>query len=83
MHKVTQLQPIKTYSSEEEALENLESGHLNQNTFCPLIKDLCKIECICYEPPIIEMTKNNGVVRYTIENGFCSNAMFVGGPEYD
>lgn len=43
--------------------------------FCPLIHDMCRRDCQCFQLAQVEET-NDGFRVYT---GFCNNAMFSGG----
>lgn len=77
MHnKIVQIPISVTYLTEEEAVEHVENNM--KDVFCPIIKDMCRMDCVCYEKAGVANVKNNGVVRWYVEDGFCSNAMFVG-----
>ncbi len=65
----------------EEAKKTVRE--LNKNTilyleFCPLIKDRCNSECVCFE--ISRFTERRIYEQdneYTITNPHCGNAMFT------
>jgi len=70
----------ETFLSEDEAKSKLSDEHMKK-VFCPLTKDMCRIDCVCYVPSFVYPIKLNNVTKYAIEQGYCSNAMFIGPEE--
>ena len=60
----------------EEALEYFKTHTLQH--FCPLIKDICRVDCICYIEPRMTSQPTGSWVVYP---GACDNAMFFGSGE--
>lgn len=56
--------------------------------FCPLIKEVCRADCVNFIPAFVKSTneESNGMLHDIKDNDFevegyvCSNAMFAGGP---
>ena len=44
-------------------------------TFCPLIKDYCNHQCVCYLHPRLRIIKTD---EYGVYPGRCDNCMFHG-----
>lgn len=77
MHKIIPIHKVQTYLTEEEAEKHLVDFRM-LTIFCPLIKDRCRIDCICYEKSFVYDMKVNGIKRYAVQEGYCSNVMFIG-----
>jgi len=66
---------FETRGEAEKKLENLE--RLNPEWFCPLIKDMCLTDCVCYRKAIPYIYKNECSSKpYRVYGGYCDNAMF-------
>ena len=71
------------YDTKKEAEENKTERVPTE--FCPLIKDTCRIDCVCFVPiSINQISKYNDKSKtyerkYSILNEYCDNRMFSGG----
>ena len=65
------------YYTEKEAEDILFKMDKEPKEFCPLINDICRIDCLCYvEARIMKFARTKGV-KYGVHNGYCSNEMFT------
>lgn len=55
-------------------LQAKRANRLERDVFCPLINDLCRIDCVCFIAPYV-YTDHEQKYYYLCE-GFCDNAMF-------
>lgn len=76
---------IKYYQEEQDAKIALSKLDKTPKEFCPLIKDICRIDCLCYvEAYVAVNVAVNATVsyaeslKYHINRGYCNNEMFTG-----
>jgi len=56
------------YETEEEAVKNLKNLPFG---FCPQIKDICRVNCVCYVKSEIFYSENNK--KYYHTNSWCKH----------
>ena len=62
--------------TEEEAISAIYEKIIKaQNLFCPLIKSMCRIDCVCFHKPI---TYEDSKSSFKISGGYCNCYMFCG-----
>ena len=75
----TQKYQTRIYHDEEKARKVLEAFQKKPLLyFCPLIRDFCRTDCICYIEPRMTSQPTGSWVVYP---GACDNAMFFGSGE--
>lgn len=74
--KVIPFRKVESFLTEEEAEGKLSDKHM-ETIFCPLIKDMCRTDCVCYAKSFVYDNKMGGVTRYMIQEGYCDNDMFA------
>ena len=63
---------FKNKKEAKKKLEEISGKNDRPNFFCPLIRNTCRTDCICYEKPnIVEF-----VGKYYVNEGNCKNSMF-------
>lgn len=68
---------FKYYKTKEEAQKILKSTNFTPKEFCPLIKNTCRTDCICYIKTYITNVNISNKIMYRIVDGYCDNAMFT------
>ena len=69
---------MKTAKTQEEADDILDKYKVTEVLpFCPLIKDQCNRQCVCYIPAYMRPVPKDNPTTFYIYQGDCSNAMFT------
>ncbi len=74
------MKEFKTKQEAETYANGLNINALSELKFCPLIKDRCKPECVCFSHSKERETKySDKTVKWTVYNEYpgCDNAMFM------
>lgn len=69
----------KGFTSKKEAEIHLARSEslLNLFSFCPLVKEMCKNNCICFGQAVIILREyGDDKGKYFIHPPYCSNKMF-------
>ena len=67
------------YREDKEAKDALVKMDKTPKEFCPLTKEMCRIDCICYIEAHTIKTFIEAKSKYRIVKGYCSNEMFEKG----
>ena len=69
--------PRTEYDTKKEAQQALKDNATLFETkhFCPLTRDLCRTDCVCFFSPKVSQTTNR---KWVIRSGACNNYMFFG-----
>lgn len=75
------MEPLKPFNTEKEAQDKVAALNKNRSMFlkfCPLIKDQCNEDCVCYVPSrYFELNLSNSTYQYQVYEPHCGNAMFT------
>ena len=69
------------YNTKEEA-EKSKAERI-PTEFCPLIKDTCRVDCICFMPVsvlnrnVYDHESRGYITKYQVRNGYCDNRMLI------
>jgi hypothetical protein len=71
------------FDTEEAAQEKADrlNKHVAPEKFCPLIKDTCRKDCVCWEPAsVIDESGPFATIQgpFSIIGFHCTNVMFAG-----
>lgn len=71
---------MKDFDTKKEAEYELsQEREKSEDAYCPLIKDKCRFDCVCYyEGEVIEITGNFVNKPFRMYNPGCTNYSLVG-----
>ena len=70
---------MSDFETREQAAESkAASVRLQLMTFCPLIKDYCRVDCECFCPGKIWEPCGKNPTVFRVTRAGCGNAMFSG-----
>ncbi len=68
---------IKYFQDEKDAKDLLTKIDKKPKKWCPLAREMCRIDCLCYVEAHTIKVFYSGVYKYRIVEGYCSNEMFT------
>ncbi len=69
---------METFTTEEQAKSQLrlqisiDEAENAPSSFCPLAREICRNDCVCYVEPHIESWGD----QWYVQEGYCGNGMF-------
>jgi hypothetical protein len=68
---------VKTLEEAKKAVQSQNYNTASYLKFCPILKDMCNVKCVCFSISYYTEKKWHDGPEYTIYEPKCDNAMFA------